>query len=297
MPRKLKDISTIKVINNYKPKCNDRKFPEDTTDAIVKCKISSYQPKVECVRCEIAFDSVPFDSKDDKSIVDKDYTLTFEQEAHKYGNNTGMMVQGQNIKDCHVLFIGNAPCKSETEHGIPFISKSGQLLRKILLKSMNNKEFVMDIKDVGFTNVVHCKTLNDGDPKPDIIKQCRHRLDEDLETAKPFLIVTVGKMPSALLINDPDSYRLNYQGKKIHKRLRTISDHHGDHMFPAYYKDVRVIPIWDPRDYYNAKKNNEAEAMSIRKRIEWDIDFIQTVYREIMKADKPRMQVDQELDW
>lgn len=94
---------------------------------------------------------------------------------------------------CDVLFMGEAPGRSEDVLGKPFVGPAGQLLDAIIARSVP--------KDVthAFTNLVCCIPLEEDGEKaaaPDgkEIKACAPRLTEFIELARPKLIVCVGKL-------------------------------------------------------------------------------------------------------
>jgi len=91
-----------------------------------------------------------------------------------------------------VLFIGDAPGKSEDVIGVPFVGPAGKLLDYIIEQSQEAEvryEFAI-------TNIVSCIPLDDTnhvqEPTKESIKSCRERLEEIVKLVYPELIVTVG---------------------------------------------------------------------------------------------------------
>lgn len=94
---------------------------------------------------------------------------------------------------CDVLFVGEAPGKSENMIGKPFVGPAGHLLTRII-RLAGLLEYRL-----GYTNLVCCIPLDeDGnkihDPHKEHIKACRERLEEIIKIAKPKKIVAVGKL-------------------------------------------------------------------------------------------------------
>ncbi len=79
-----------------------------------------------------------------------------------------------------IMFIGEAPGKTEDKYGIPFIGMSGRLLRK----SVGNDNY--------FTNAVKCRPPDNRKPKSEEIEACFPHLIDEINTVKPSLIVYIG---------------------------------------------------------------------------------------------------------
>jgi len=85
-----------------------------------------------------------------------------------------------------IMFIGEAPGETEDRLGIPFVGKSGKLLRNA----------VGD--DNYFTNAVKCRPPNNRKPLNDEIEACFPYLKDEIDNIKPEVIVFVGKTPYSL---------------------------------------------------------------------------------------------------
>ena len=99
-------------------------------------------------------------------------------------------VVGRGSMNPKVLFIGEAPGKSEDREGIPFIGRSGQLL-DIWIQRLK-----LTPDDYAITNVVKCFPNENGKiraPEPDEVDACKEYLDKQIELLKPQYIVTLGK--------------------------------------------------------------------------------------------------------
>src|SRR3990167_8194140 len=71
------------------------------------------------------------------------------------------LVFGDGNADADVVFIGEAPGKSEDEQGLPFVGAAGRFLNE-MLQSIGLKR-----ADVYITNIVKYRPPNNRDPYPD----------------------------------------------------------------------------------------------------------------------------------
>lgn len=102
---------------------------------------------------------------------------------------------------CDILFIGEAPGKSENSAGIPFHpgAPAGKLLVHIVKRS------VPPTYKVGYTNIVSCiprdpdSTDKLTEPSIEQISSCKPRLEEIISIANPRLIIAVGQAAKATL--------------------------------------------------------------------------------------------------
>lgn len=115
-------------------------------------------------------------------------------------------VFGVGSRKARVVFVGEGPGFQEDHRGEPFVGRSGQLLDKIL-------ETVLGLKrsDVYIANIVKCHPMkdpenpeahgNDRPPTPEEMSACRPYLEEQLRFIKPACIVTLGSVPTKVLLN------------------------------------------------------------------------------------------------
>ena len=108
-----------------------------------------------------------------------------------------------------ILFVGEGPGVNEEKKGIPFIGKSGQLLRKVITK--------LGLVDYYITNIVACRSCaqeydGDGNPRtytdrrtgevlpkikdeaptPIQVEACSPRLHEEIYLVDPVIIIALG---------------------------------------------------------------------------------------------------------
>ena len=96
-----------------------------------------------------------------------------------------------------VLFIGEAPGQEEDLQGLPFVGKSGQLLRK-MIKFLGFESFYI-------TNLVKCHPPDNRNPTPDEITACMRFMDHQFFEINPKVVVTVGKFASQALLSTETS--------------------------------------------------------------------------------------------
>lgn len=113
-------------------------------------------------------------------------------------------VFGVGSADAEVMFIGEGPGFEEDHRGEPFVGRSGQLLDKIM------ESIGLSRPTVYIANIVKCHPMKDpGDPEarandrpptPEEIAACRGYLDEQIRVISPKVIVTLGSVPTRVLL-------------------------------------------------------------------------------------------------
>ena len=99
------------------------------------------------------------------------------------------VVYGEGSLPCDVLFIGQAPGVTEDATGRPFIGPSGKLLRAGINQALNG---VGGSYRMYITNVVGCYPPEDRQPVKAEILECRERVEEIFDAAKPRALVLLG---------------------------------------------------------------------------------------------------------
>ncbi len=117
----------------------------------------------------------------------------------------GIAVPGEGNPDAAVVFIGEAPGKTEAKTGRPFVGRSGKLLRSLIV-SVGLKE-----DDVYITSPV--KYLPSyGTPTTKDIEHGRIHLNDQIEVIRPKILVLLGAVAAEAVL-----------GKKI-----TVLKQHGE---------------------------------------------------------------------
>lgn len=99
---------------------------------------------------------------------------------------------------CQVLFVGEAPGRTEDALGQPFKGPAGHLLDRIVEGALDGLPPFDPPLRTGFTNLIACIPLEeDGDkteaPPDDAVAACAPRLFDLVRMASPRLLVRVGK--------------------------------------------------------------------------------------------------------
>ena len=97
------------------------------------------------------------------------------------------VVFGEGDPQAHILFIGEAPGKSEAEQGRPFVGASGRLLDEML------QSIGLQRKDIYITNVVKDRPPENRDPKPTEIELYTPILTKQIHIIQPKVIAPLGR--------------------------------------------------------------------------------------------------------
>lgn len=133
-------------------------------------------------------------------------------------------VFGNGNANAQVVFIGEAPGKSEDEKGIPFVGAAGKFLDEML------EDIGMKREDIYITNIVKYRPPNNRDPLPEEKESCNEWLYQELNIINPKLIVFLGRHS----MNDffPDLKISDAHGKLIIKKFKHIPV---SHFLPLYH--------------------------------------------------------------
>lgn len=133
-------------------------------------------------------------------------------------------VYGNGNPATRVVFIGEAPGKSEDEQGIPFVGAAGKFLNE-MLESIGMKR-----EDIYITNIVKYRPPNNRDPLPEEKDACKEWLYAELAAINPDLIVFLGRHS----MNDffPTEKISSVHGKLMIKKFPQIAT---THFLPLYH--------------------------------------------------------------
>jgi DNA polymerase len=96
-------------------------------------------------------------------------------------------VPGEGVRDAALMFVGEAPGRTEDAQGRPFVGSAGRLLDRLLADLGIRRD------EVFLTNVVKCRPPRNRDPHVGEIAACRPYLECELTLIQPKLIVTLGR--------------------------------------------------------------------------------------------------------
>jgi len=108
---------------------------------------------------------------------------------HKCSLRSGCLqaVPGEGNPDSDLMFIGEAPGRTEDAQGRPFVGSAGQILNNLLATIGRQRQ------DIYITNVVKCRPPNNRDPLPAEVAEHSNFLQRELDLIKPKLIVLLGR--------------------------------------------------------------------------------------------------------
>ena len=96
-------------------------------------------------------------------------------------------VPGEGQISAKIMFIGEAPGRSEDEKGKPFVGAAGRILDGLLKKAG------IERSQVFITNIVKCRPPNNRVPEEDELIACRPYLDRQIALIKPKVICILGR--------------------------------------------------------------------------------------------------------
>ncbi len=115
----------------------------------------------------------------------------------------GKAVPGEGNGDADIMFVGEAPGRTEAESGRPFIGRSGKLLRKLI------SEAGLEESEVYITSPV--KYLPDYiTPKPSDIAHGKIHFDKQVDVIDPKIIVLLGRVAALAVLNQNISVVLRH---------------------------------------------------------------------------------------
>src|SRR3990167_8933884 len=97
------------------------------------------------------------------------------------------LVFGDGSAKAELVFIGEAPGKSEDEQGLPFVGAAGRFLNEMLAM------IGLGRGDVYITNIVKYRPPDNRDPYPDEKAAFLPFLRAQLEVIKPKIVITLGR--------------------------------------------------------------------------------------------------------
>jgi DNA polymerase len=140
-------------------------------------------------------------------------------------------VLGEGNADANILFIGEAPGKTEAETGRPFCGPSGDVLDEMLRGISLKRE------DVFVTNILLDRPPEQREPTPEELAFYTPFMDRIIDIIQPAVIAPLGR------------YAMNYMLKKLDlpEKGGTISQLHGKLIkTKIHYGEIHVIPLYHP---------------------------------------------------
>lgn len=104
-------------------------------------------------------------------------------------------VPGRGSITTEIVFIGEAPGRTEDVQGMPFVGMAG----KIFSEALSYAGFARE--DVYITNIVKCRPPDNRRPNKQEMNSCSNYLQKELEIIKPKIICILGNTAFGSLLN------------------------------------------------------------------------------------------------
>lgn len=161
--------------------------------------------------------------------------LDANSEMKQYATN---LVFGDGEVNPKIMFIGEGPGEEEDQQALPFVGRSGKLLRNII-HFMNITHYI--------TNVVPYRPPNNRNPTSHEIEFWKPYLEKHIELVNPQYIVLVGRVAAHALLDTKGSMSsLRLKEYNIYSR-KTFVFYHPSYLirFPIEkkhaYEDVKFV--------------------------------------------------------
>lgn len=174
---------------------------------------------------------------------------------------TGGWITGDGPIPCDLLFVGEAPGKTEVEEGKPFVGMAGKTFEGYL-NSIGLTRDKVRITNTCFLRPIQNKegkngrvTVSNRPPKPKEVELFREVLDDEINLVNPKVIVTLGNVPLKRLTS-----------------FRSIGECHGSLYFNETL-EKHVFPMYHPSSLtYNRdedfRKTYEEDWQKLKKALE-----------------------------
>jgi DNA polymerase len=151
-------------------------------------------------------------------------------------------VPGSGNLNSPVVFIGEAPGKTEDEVGIPFVGAAGKLLEEALEQIGWNRE------DVYITNVVKCRPPGNRDPSPEEVAEHESFLARELDLIQPQLIVLLGRHALHWFMPDLQISKIRGTAKRKGDKVYYPTYHPAAALYngslrQTFIDDIKKIPL------------------------------------------------------
>lgn len=155
--------------------------------------------------------------------------------------NNYLPVAGEGSSRAKIMFVGEAPGRSEAKSGRPFCGAAGKILDELFAQVGVKRA------DVFITNIVKDRPPENRDPLPEEIKAYAPYLDRQIEIIKPKIIAGLGRFSAKYLLQ---KFGLAKEAAEPISRL------HGKvFAIRAPYGKARIVALYHPAvAVYNRKQ-------------------------------------------
>lgn len=155
-------------------------------------------------------------------------------------------VPGEGDPDADILFIGEAPGKTEAETGSPFVGRAGRDLDALLQANG------LERKEVFITNIVKDRPPANRAPSKAEIALYAPFLIRQIEIIQPKVIATLGRFSMTFILQHFD----------LPEKQQAIGELHGQALKASLAnRDILIFPLYHPAAiFYNRKLEPELSA-------------------------------------
>ena len=160
------------------------------------------------------------------------------------------IIPGEGDPEAQVMLIGEAPGYYEHLKRRPFVGRSGQLLRKVLV------EVGLPPEVVYISNIIKVRPPDNRDPLPKEILAFKPFLDQEIKIIQPELMVSLGRFSMAKFLPD---VRIS----QVHGRLHKVT---------WQGRQLYVLPMYHPAAALRSTKVKQSfltDFQKIKKILPW----------------------------
>jgi DNA polymerase len=140
-------------------------------------------------------------------------------------------VPGEGPVPSPLLFIGEAPGKTEDETGRPFVGRAGKILTGLLACCGIRRD------DVFITSIVKCRPPGNRAPKRDEIAACMPYLEAQIALLSPRVLVPMGRFATVAVFG---MYGIPFSSfREVRGRRYVVREHRSG-------REMTIIPVYHP---------------------------------------------------
>ena len=140
-------------------------------------------------------------------------------------------VIGEGSHHAQLMFVGEAPGRTEVKTGRPFVGAAGKVLDTLLASAGLKRE------DVYITNIVKDRPPMNRDPLPEEIAAYGPFLDRQIAIIQPRIIATLGRFAMTYML---EKFGLADKAEPISRSHGTVYD------ATASYGPIKIVVLYHP---------------------------------------------------
>lgn len=149
-------------------------------------------------------------------------------------------VPGKGNKNAEIVFIGEAPGRSEDLRGEPFVGSAGKKLSEMLEKAGLSRESVY------ITNVVKCRPPNNRVPNESERSSCIQYLNDEIRLINPKIICIMGNTASNSILGKGEITKnrgtiIKRDGRTYFLTFHPAATIYNQELVPILEKDIQNL--------------------------------------------------------